>query len=188
MRTQIAEKILLYKVVVKGDPEAYGKLYDLYVSKIYRFIFLKVRTREDAEDLTNDVFLKTWNYLIKDKDKDGVVRNFSGLVYQIARNIIVDYYRKKAKNVVELTDNKYLENLQERREVLRQIEINQDVARTFKLLRKLKQEYQEVILLRYTEELSIKEIADILSKSPSSVRVAIHRALKKLKELAEKTK
>ncbi|MCF6276315.1 MAG: RNA polymerase sigma factor [Candidatus Magasanikbacteria bacterium] len=184
MRVQITEKILLYKVVTKADPVAYGKLYDLYVAKIYRFIFLKVRTKEDAEDITNEVFLKTWEYIIKRKKNVEVIRSFSGLVYRIARNSIVDHYRKKSR--INESANYLMEEFPNNRDNLREIELKQDIAHTFKLLRKMKQEYQEVVLLRYTEELSIKEISDILGKRPTAVRVTLHRALKKLKQLAEK--
>ena len=186
MRAQITEKILLYKVITKADSLAYGKLYDLYVAKIYRFIFLKVRTKEDAEDITNEVFLKTWQHITKNKeDTEENIRSFSGLIYKIARNSIVDHYRKRSRE----NENKLglLENLSEKRDILKQVEINQDIARTFQLLRKLKQEYQEVVLLRYTEELSIKEISVIIGKKPTAIRVTLHRALKKLKQLAEKT-
>lgn len=185
MRVQITEKILLYKVITKADSVAYGKLYDLYVAKIYRFIFLKVRTKEDAEDITNEVFLKTWQHITKNKEDTEAIRSFSGLIYKIARNLIVDHYRKISRK----KENQFglLENLTETRDLLKQVEINQDMARTFQLLRKLKQEYQEVVLLRYTEELSIKEISDILGKRPTAIRVTLHRALKKLKQLAEKT-
>ena len=62
-RLSLKEKSLLYKVREKQDAVAYGELYDYYVTRIYRFIFFKVRTKEEAEDLTSEVFLKTWEYI-----------------------------------------------------------------------------------------------------------------------------
>ena len=96
MKDKIQEKKLLYKIVVHKDAEAFGSLYDVYVERIYRFVFYKVGTREDTEDLVSDIFLKTWNYLVSNKNTE--VRSFSGLVYKVARNAVIDLYRKRANS------------------------------------------------------------------------------------------
>ena len=98
MTGKISEKILLYKVQTKKDPEAYAKLYDLYVKRIYRFVFFKVSSEVEAEDITSDVFLKAWNYLNANKE----VKSFSGLLYRMARNAVIDLYRAKS-NSTEVT-------------------------------------------------------------------------------------
>lgn len=184
MQGRLAENLLLYKVRTRKDPEAFGQLYDLYIQKIYRFVYFKLNNKEESEDLTSEVFLKVWHYLIGDENRE--ITSFSGLVYKVARNCLIDLYRERSKkqempldeNIEIKTDNKEIkdfENLQEAEKIIG-------------LLKYLKEDYQEVIMLNYIEELSAGEIAEILDKSQVWVRVTIHRALKKLKELADEKK
>ena len=67
MSGKVQERIQLYKVQVEHNPDAFALLYDKYVKQIYRFIFFKVNNKEEAEDITSDVFLKAWNYLQEKK-------------------------------------------------------------------------------------------------------------------------
>lgn len=178
MPANINEKTLVYQVIKNHDPKAYAELYDLYVNRIYRFIFFKVAGKEEAEDLTSDVFLKTWQYLTKNQSLE--IKSFSGLIYQIARNALVDLYRTKANrqefsldlaNELSITEERFAA-----------IDASHDVRKILQALKQLKQEYQEVLLLKYIEELSIKEIAEILKKTQVNVRVTLHRAMIILKK------
>jgi len=76
MKANYREKLLVHKVQEKKDNEAFGELYDLYIEKIYRFVFIKLSNKEEAEDITSEVFLKTWNYLTADK-KQSEIKSFS---------------------------------------------------------------------------------------------------------------
>ncbi|MFH1947153.1 MAG: RNA polymerase sigma factor [Candidatus Magasanikbacteria bacterium] len=178
MKLKMKEKILLFKVRTKKDSAAFGELYDLHVERIYRFVYFKVSNKEESEDITSEVFLKTWNYLIENKDKE--VKSFTGLVYRIARNLIIDFYRQRAKKSECSIDSVVL---MANNDDFKKIEINQDVERLMIVVKKMKQEYQEVVLLKYIEELSTAEIAKILDKTKTSVRVTLHRATKKLQEM-----
>jgi RNA polymerase sigma-70 factor, ECF subfamily len=175
---RIREKILLYRIRTSQDAEAYAELYDHYVEKIYRFIYLKVSHQGDAEDLTSDVFLKVWKYLTR---SEGVqARHFSGLLYKIARNSVVDHYRNRAK-----TQEKGLEEIEmiaSQQSVEKDTWNKIDAEYLINQLASLKQEYQEIVLLRYTEGLSISEIAEIVGKKQTNVRVTLHRAMKLLKQ------
>ncbi len=182
MKAIYKEKLLLHKVQEDKDNEAFGELYDLYVERIYRFIFIKVSRREDAEDLTSDVFLKTWNYLAG-QQKD--IKSFSGLVYKVARNRLVDFYRKKAVHKEYTLD--IVEHLGEESKELARIEIDQEMIRILKVLKQMKREYQEIILLKYIEELTTSEIAEILEKRKTNVRVTLHRAMNILKKLLDES-
>lgn len=178
---KITEKILLYQLYTKQDPEAFAKLYDLYARRIYRFIFFKVANHEEAEDITSEVFLKAWHYLNEKKK----IESFSGLLYKLARNCIIDLYRSKTRQTEVLSmddinskvdindDGKWKEALGDKLETQKIIQC----------LQKLKQEYREVVTLRYVEELEIGEIAEIMGKGNIAVRVTLHRGLRKLKEL-----
>ena len=181
---KFSEKILLYRLRLKNDPESYAALYDIYVEQIYRFIYFKVSTREEAEDLTSEVFLKTWHYVQEKKE----ITNFKALLYKIARNCIIDLYRKRSAK-----PEAYLEDQLERGfeagdkgEWLRKETDALDSKQVIKALKKLKQEYQEVITLRYVDELEITEIAEIVGKGNVAVRVTLHRAINKLKEVLQK--
>lgn len=177
------EKLLLFRLQTKRDPDAFAALYDLYSERIYRFVFFKVGSQSDAEDIVSEAFLKTWNYINSHRDEE--VKSFSGLLYRIARNCIIDYYRQKNSanqttstdaSEVELGDGgKWYEELRDR----------VDGQQLIKAIKKLKQEYQEVITLRYVDELEITEIGEITGKGKIAVRVTLHRALKKLKEMVE---
>lgn len=176
----IKEKFLLYKIQAKQDADAFAELYDRYIGEIYRFIFFKVSHREEAQDLTSEVFLKTWNYLANNPH-DKEIKSFRGLIYRIARNAIVDFYRARAHRhecaldeVVELgkDDVRYAH-----------IESQTEVRRIFDALKGMKREYQDIILLKYVEEMSVGEIAESLDKSQTAVRVTLHRATKVLKRM-----
>jgi len=85
---------------IRGESSAFGQLYDHYQPRIYRFILVKVGHREEAEDLTHQVFLNAW------KNIDGYQHRgfpFSSWLYSIARNAVIDYYRTN-KNEVPLDD------------------------------------------------------------------------------------
>lgn len=183
LKKTVQEKRLLYRVLEKQDPEAYAILYDLYVEKIFRFVLFKVSNHQEAEDLTSDIFLKVWNYLTKEEGGQQI-QSISGLFYATARNSIIDYYRVRAKKQTipldETIDIESDENTQE------QIDRKQDVTQLFQSIRSLKEEYQEIILLRFIDELSIKEIGDIVGKKQTAVRVTLHRAIKKLQQIHEK--
>jgi len=184
LQQKIQEKRLLYRVLNKKDPEAYANLYDLYVEKIYRFVLFKVSSREEAEDITSDIFLKVWKYLIQKEGKD--IESISGLLYRTARNAIIDHYRQRAKKQtcsIEGVEDTLSDNEQGRKV----IELRQDADALLLAVRLLKQEYQEVILLRYIDEMSIAEIAAILGKKRTNIRVTLHRATKKLQEIFTQT-
>lgn len=182
MKDAINEKLLLYKVRIKRDPEAYGLLYDLYVKKIYRFVFFKINSREEAEDLTSEVFLKVWNYLVENSEQE--IRSFASFIYRIARNQVVDFYRERAKRAAESPLDVVSEILAVGSgDIHKQLAVDSEMEAILKALKKMKLEYQEAVLLYYIEELSAGEVAQILGKSQISVRVTLHRALKKLKEL-----
>ncbi len=181
------EKKLLYRVRVHKDTEAFGELYDRYISKIYRFVYLKVSHREEAEDIVSEVFLKAWNYLIDvQRETDTEIKSFSGLIYTIARTSLVDFFRARSKRKECTIET--LENVAHDGDIREKTQREQEIEVVLKHLKKMKREYQEIIVLKYIEELSTAEIARILDKSLVVVRVTVHRALKILKKLLEEKK
>ncbi len=184
MSNVIQEKILLYKIYTKKDTDAYAELYDLYVKRIYRFVFFKVGSHENAEDVTSEVFLKAWQYLIGGTESVSDIKSFSGLLYRIARNTIIDFYRARAsKNEVPINEDT---DISDSGSWYGQLGDKIETEKIIQTIKKLKQEYQEVLTLKYVDELEVKEICEITGKGQVAVRVTLHRALKKLKEILEK--
>ncbi|RJR30876.1 RNA polymerase sigma factor [Candidatus Parcubacteria bacterium] len=181
MNTSSIKLKLLLARVQKGDPEAYADIYELYIDRIYRFIFFKVSNHEEAEDLAAEVFLKTWQYLIQPESK---VNNLNALLYQTARNCVIDFYRQNNKREL-LPGDETLSRIEDKRQqkLLIEIEAGIELEKIEKHISKLKDEYREILILKYLEELSNDEIAKVLEKSAGAVRVLSHRALKILKDI-----
>jgi len=177
--TKLSEKVLLLKLKSK-DPEVFGQFYDLYVERIHRFVYFKVSSREEAEDITAEVFLKIWEHIFANKK----VEHLNAFTYQVARNLVIDWYRKKAQMTILPDPEERLAEIPDSTKPLNEkLELAGDIAEMEKYLRQLKDEYQEIIILRYIDELSVGEIAKVLGKNAGNVRVLAHRALAALKKL-----
>ncbi|HPD55240.1 MAG TPA: RNA polymerase sigma factor [Candidatus Paceibacterota bacterium] len=164
-----------------GNAESFGEIYELFVERIYRYIYLKTNNKEEAEDLTQQVFTKAWEALPQFK----FYKNpFSSWLYSIARNLIIDFYRKKkpdfsldGENALDVVDNL---------DLVEQFAIQEEVQRVLEFINQLPSEQKELLLLRFVDDLSYDEIAAIMNKSPLTLRVIQHRALKRLKGIMEK--
>ncbi len=183
----LKDKILYLRLKHK-DKEAFIKAYDLYIDNIYRFVFFKVNNKEEAEDITSSVFLKSWDYIQSNELVD--YKTLKYLLYKVARNLVIDYYRKKSKQqkVIYDKDISNFEIVDKSQDVIGQAELAADFKFIEKKLFDLKDEYREIIILRYLNELSIAEIADILEKSTGNIRVLLFRALKALREVINQDK
>lgn len=148
--------------------------YNELIDQIFRFIYFKTSNREIAEDLTSECFLSTVKYL-----KENEVQNLRAFLFKTARNKVIDYYRQK--NRVIYSDEMVLAN--ERSSGKDDITDRQDAKMIVEKIKLLKDDDREILTLRYMEDLSIKEIADITGKSQVAARVQIFRALRKAKEL-----
>jgi RNA polymerase sigma-70 factor (ECF subfamily) len=156
----------------------FSKIYDKFVEKIFRFIFLKVNSKEIAEDLTSETFLRTWEVFRQGNPK---IENVSAFLYQIARNLITDYYREKGRAKIISPDLGHpiadpRQNLEE------QTILNSEMERIRKALSKLDEDYQNAIIWYYLDELPIQEVANLLDRTVPATRVLISRAIKALRE------
>ncbi|MBN1427555.1 MAG: sigma-70 family RNA polymerase sigma factor [Anaerolineae bacterium] len=163
---------------IQGDGDAFGVLYGLYMEAIYRYVFLRVGSAAEAEDLTEDVFVRAWealpNYRITQHP-------FKSWLYRIAHNLIVDYHRKRKP--VELADEDLQENPAMPSSLPEDIvEHKQEAGILATAIQTLDKEAQMVIVLRFVEGLSHKEVAEIIGKSEAASRVIQHRALAALNE------
>jgi RNA polymerase sigma-70 factor (ECF subfamily) len=157
----------------------FSKIYDQYIGKIYRFIFLKVNSQETAQDLTSETFTRAWSKFNDSQDPSPKVQNWQAFLYQIARNLLADFYRENDKFQVisasSVADPIADVDLEEK------AILGSDMEQVRAGLAKIGEEQQEVIIWRYLDGLSTKEIAEILGKPEGTIRVILHRALATLR-------
>lgn len=162
--------------IMDGNKEQFSRIYDEYIEKIYRFVYLKVNSQEVAQDLTSKVFLNGWEAFQKQSD----IKNPGAFLYQIARNITVDYYREKGRSKVVNVENLFYmpdtgKNPHEK------AVLNDDLEGIKLAISKLKAEYQDILIWYYLEDMSADQIATLTGKPAGTVRVMIHRGLEMLK-------
>ena len=173
----------LIREAKQGKKESFAKLYNHYLAPIYRFIFMKVNLREEVEDLTHEVFLTAWQN-IRRYELRGFP--FSSWLYQISRNRIIDYYRLK-KNHLRL-ENADTEFIKISNPIDAELDQGLNLEKIKIAIRDLNPDQQDVLLMRFMEDLSHEEIAAALNKSAGAVRLIQHRAIKELKKLLTESK
>lgn len=162
--------------------EYFTKIYTEYADSIFRYCILRVSDRQVAIDLVQDVFVRYWNTLTQGKH----ISNDKAFLFTITRNIIIDWYRKKKPLS--------LEGLQEEHEDTEEFMVlKDDAASTLELgtearfimskLKDLPHTSQQVLYLRYVEDLKTKEIAEVLDINENAVSVRIHRGLEELRKI-----
>ena len=171
----------LIKDAIRGEASAFGLLYDHYQPQIYRFIYLKVNHREEAEDLTHQVFLNAWQNIEKYNFRGFP---FSSWLYRIARNKTIDYYRTKKENIDLTIITEEIISIDKNTDEIIDTVLNAEKVK--KTIKQLKPSEQEVIILRFIEELSLNETAKIMGKTVTAVKLIQHRAIKNLHRLLEK--
>ena len=156
----------------------FSKLYDRYIDKIYRFVFVKVNSQETAEDITSKVFMRGWEVFM---EKAAEIQNPSAFLYQIARNLVTDFYREKGRT--QVISAEYVPQMADpRTDIEEKAIINTDLDKVKQALAGLKDDYQNVVIWHYLDGLSIRETAKLLDRSEEATRVLLHRALESLRE------
>lgn len=167
----------------KGNKESFSLLYEHHLPKIYRYVRFKVNGQSEAEDIAHEVFLSAWQN-IRGYKYEGLP--FSSWLYQIARNAVIDSYRTAKKNLpIEMVKEDLFEISDQQAE---KMDTALEMNKVKKMISLLKPDYQDVIIMRFIEELSQEEIAAALNKSEGAIRLIQHRALKELKSLLENNK
>ncbi len=165
--------------------EQFGSIYDQYIDKIYRFVYLKVNSQEIAEDITSKVFLKGWEaYQAKSQNpnsNDPKIDNIGAFLYQIARNAVVDHYRDKGRTK-QVSVDASPEIADPKTSAQDRAILSADINIVKASIQKLKKEHQDIIIWHYLEDMPIAEIAELLGKPAGTVRVMLHRGLKDLRE------
>lgn len=163
------------------DGNAFGRLYDMHVDRVYRHIYYRVGNEADAEDLTQQVFLKAWEAIRRYKRTES---RFIAWLMTISHNVVVDFYRTRYKR-----DKAYLEADTMADESIPSPE--QETMARFeqqqlrRAIQQLPKDQQHVILLRFVEGFRNPEIASIIGKSEGAIRVILHRGLVALRYILE---
>lgn len=163
-------------------------LYNAESDAVFRYCFVRTSNREVALDLTQDTFIRFWNSISKENSPESAsIKNERAFLFTIARNLIIDWYRKKKSVSLEMltegsedsgntpvqfsdASKQELERLGEARHLMGKIKEIDPI-------------YQQAVYLRFVEDLKPKEIAEILGESANVVSVHINRGLKQLRDL-----
>lgn len=155
-------------------------IYDKHADEIFRFCIMKVSNREKAEDLTQETFMRYWQALRTGEP----VRNDRAFLYTLARNLIIDWYRKKKESSLDAIQDEGIDFAGEGREdVERAAQMNEALA----IINQLDEPSRDAILLRYVEGWSPQQIAALNHESANAVSVRLNRAIKKVQELIHAT-
>ncbi len=169
----------LVKCAITGDTDAFGELYLLHLDAIYRYIYYRVGDTHDAEDLTEQVFLKAWEALPCYEQRGNP---FTSWLYRIAHNVVVDHCRRQKPTIPMPPPEKVGWESKHSTSLEQVIEAEEAAAMTTAIAQ-LPGEQQRVIILRFIEGLSHAEVARILDKSQGACRVLQYRALAALNQL-----
>ncbi len=154
--------------------QAFLEAFEEYNEAILRYSHFKTSDREKAKDITQDTFVKAWEYIAKGNEVD----NIKALLYRIANNLIIDGFRKKKSlSLDDLQDQGFDPAFDKSDQLFNKI----DGAIALKLLDKLPRAYKDIIIMRYVEELTIPEIAKILKEKENNISVKLHRGIEKLR-------
>ena len=151
--------------------------FEQHSEAIFRYCYLRTSDRERSKEITQECFMKTWEYALKGKRID----NLRVFLYRVAHNLVVNEYRDRKSN---LSLEALVEAGFDPKTDIKTPEEEAQVKQAVWWLGKLEPMYRQIMVLRYVEDLPVKEIAEILGETETAVSVKIHRAIKKLQKFA----
>ena len=158
------------------DEEAFTQLYEAHFDKIYRYVALRIGDRIEAEDMTQQVFLKALQSISSFKWK-GIP--FSAWLFRIAHNQVVDYLRKKTKQATVPVDESLVSSDSNPQLMA---EHRLDIEQLISATKRLTEAQREVIGLRFAGELSVAQVAKVMGKSQGAVKALQHSAIVALRK------
>jgi RNA polymerase sigma-70 factor (ECF subfamily) len=164
--------------VLNGDKESYVTLIDRYQTFILSIINKYVHDKEDVKDILQELVVKIYFSL----PKYNIKYKFKNWVYKIVLNYVIDFIRKKDTNCVffDMIEQQMFVDQDNNPE--EDLVIKEKLQKVLQCIKKLKQKYKEVILLKYIEGLDIDQIAEVLNTTVANVKVRLHRAMKMIKK------
>lgn len=160
------------------------KVYNTFVDKIYRFVFIRVNSKELAQDLTSETFTRAFEYLRHNSGKK--IDNIQAFLFRTALNLVTDYYRQKSRQNISLDNeiNNFAIRTVDSRQESPEISVakSEQTQKVIAALQAMDKEYADIVTWHYVEDLSIKEISEITGRPEGTVRVMLHRGLKELQK------
>ncbi len=158
--------------------DAFLKAYEDWNDAIFRYCFNQTSNREVALDLASETFTKTWEYLVR----GNTVEQWKPFLYRSATNAIIDYRRKKKAVSLDSMMEEGYDHVGEAAP-MGDHEQTFDAEKAMKVVGELPEKYRDVLMLRYVDDLSISEIAEVTGETENNVSVRIHRGLEKIEEI-----
>ncbi|NWF64490.1 MAG: sigma-70 family RNA polymerase sigma factor [Chloroflexi bacterium] len=165
----------------QGDKDAFGALYERYAERIFNYVYYRTGNQHDAEDLTARVFQRAMNHIRNYTDR-GVP--FSAWLYRIAHNLVANWHRDRSrKQEIAIDDLPVLPAKGDHPE--RNLVRSQEQEALLKMIRKLPPERQNLLILKFVENMSNAEIGSIMGRSEGAVKSLYHRTLLALRDQLE---
>ncbi len=165
----------------RAEPAALAAVYDQYVERIYTYIYHRVGHAELAEDLTGQVFMQMLEAV---RSRQGWKLSFSGWLYRIAHNLVIDYYRRRGRaSFVDIDEAPPIASSEDDPSRSVQAGLDRDHLRT--ALSQLTEEQAQVITLRFLEDLSIAEVATAMQKTEGAIKALQYRAVLALRRIMQ---
>ncbi|WP_100406036.1 RNA polymerase sigma factor SigW [Bacillus solitudinis] len=175
----------LIKEVRKGDEEAFAELVELYKDKVYQVAYRMVGNPQEAQDVAQEAFLRAYTNI----ERFDLERKFSTWLFRIATNVAIDRLRKKKADFSLQDAVNGAEGLTYESQIAAEQELPEDQVVTLEMqewiqdeINKLPIKYRTAIILKYIEDLSLKEISSILDMPVSTVKTRIHRGREALRK------
>jgi RNA polymerase sigma-70 factor (ECF subfamily) len=168
----------LVDVVKAGDQNAFGELYERYVEKIYNYVYYRTGNHHDAEDLTARVFFRAIGH-IETYTERGVP--FQAWLYRIAHNLVANWHRDRGRRKVIPLDEFIATSLKSDSPD-RQAEDNEEREALLIAIRRLPEERQQLLTLKFVEHLSNAEIGALMNRTEGAVKSLYHRTLIALRD------
>ncbi len=166
---------------------AFEEIYNRYADKLFRFLLLRVGSRPEAEDLVAEAFVRILHRI--DTFQGKTVASFSAWIYRVARNLLVDHYRHRAKRETTSLDARYYKLVDTNSEPHKKTVESQANKELYDAIANLTPDQQQVVVFKFFEGMSNAEIARILGKTEGAVKSLQHRALSALQRfLADEEK
>lgn len=159
--------------------EIFAEAYDQHADAIFRHCYLRVYDRELARDLTQETFMKAWNHYGETEEK---IENLKSLLYKIATNLIIDHSRRPSSKKSASLEDMVEMGMEPGEDRSAKLKDELDAKDALKVLEHIKEEYREVIMLRYFSDLSLKQTAEALGINENLVSVRLNRALQDLRK------
>ncbi len=163
-------------IVSTAMEKQFVEVYEKHSDAIFRYCYYRVFDREKAKDVMQEAFSRTWKYLQEGKEVD----NIRAFIYKTANNIIIDGFRKKKQvSLNQIMEKGFSPSTDPREKTAHYFE-GQEIL---EIVKGLDEKYRDVILLKYVEDLSTKEIASILNETENNIYVRLNRGFAKVKEI-----